>query len=1662
MKCWKKRILLLFATVLAAVCLVLAACGSTVKLTFETNGGPEVAAVEIEKGTEHTLPTPEREGYSFEGWYSDAEFSGSPVTVYSGESDQTFYAKWEKLYLVTLDAGGGTLAENSFYLKEGENLSDALKDRIPTRSGFEFGTWQIDGKDLGAGERMPQSDLTLTARYKVGYTVEIYQQSLENLSEYEKADSVVGYEYADGKEFAPTVEREGFTLVPHEGEVRSKALTETPSQNVFSLYFDRKEVSVSLMSNFPADSGVSDFVPLELKGLYGAQTTLPEDGFVCGGYCLVGWSAHVWGDDPFPSNYIAERLYGGNGEAVYRYTFTESGPLYAVWKKAYIDRFEGNDLIYFFEETEEGDAKIYLDRSGVFFLGEYEPSANGTKGFVFYGEDEKPLLEGVLNDNGTFTYYDANRNGSRVLYVPGIGIDETTKILLNEYDGITYTVSGENGTERSEGTYGYAGNGEYTATFTSGELQGQTIFFTQGYIQNENGVTTSAFSVRDEKAFGLGVIPCALIYSGQLTYYTQNLYAVVLDGYGVAAMNMGDQVLAFYYLLDGDTLRLFSTSDGTLIETEELIQINGVTAYFTYTSEMEGEYQGENGATLSLDGLYNATYVSGGETFEGYYSVSGSALSRNLVTVTSENTVKVFRVQIATENVDGQTVLVRTFEEVCSAYSEYYYLDEDNYYREPLIVLDEAEKGKITLYARVTTGGYQLLAEGSYTVNEETGFLQATISKHYEGEFRAMPVDVANIESFVFSTAYISTSSASAIPVAYWYSTTDLAGNSSRYDKQYKQLNGDGQETDGTLTLVAGFAILDVTEEGEKIHLIGSAVRSENILVIVTSAGNLAVELDEEQRTFLVLSSLMGTVDSIDEYGRENRNEFFMFDGKGGVVYSVVTPAAEEGEDNQVTSYDGSFEAIEERTVFGDTVYRFTADNGSVIFDFLLIQLDSQYFFTKEKPSYAGEYKTESGDVLTLDGFGFAARYVVAGGNAYSGIYCLYEENVICFMNSAGSETFYFDVVDEGTVTRRGVEFASYLILRNQEILEESVELGGYGKLTVYRNQDGERTEVGKGTYEIHENGLLTLSYQVGEKLTTFVGAIGYMEISSTYYNTFFVQYEEFATLFVNKKDHSTLLLDGFGNAVLSDRYGKIESGEYVVISDALLYYSNTAGTEACIFVYDTQDGSIVPNNFIPRGYYTQDLESMRFTDYGFMIFGGETRYYYNVFEDGTVKIYHRDDSDEKSNAYGFVEEDFGKFTEQKEWKGKTYYLNNGYALRFTRREDSKDKYPLPVQTLTGTEKHAIEELTFTPGGGTEFSVRGSVTIAGTTMACVVTRTVENDIPRLTVTVGAFRLTIEVNYAGEHEDGTSDNTYAVTALERYVQTPASQFLYFYYMMAVYQGIGINNTFGVITITDTYDEGGEVVSRKATGEFGVSSGMTDSADATVSFTDADYTEQSNIYTVDIEGSDGLHYRLHFQITNTFYSIFGLYSYDVVAFTLAEELTAQADGSEYTLEIERVIVSDLTRYRAGGLFNVDVKKGGESIPCTIAFMRTSAQLTYVVRQQDESGRYTTAEYYVFDLTEEASDEEGEAGDEEDLPHYLSATLQIKHIRTVTGASADVYADVNEAEKTVELVHFDGAYYYIEKTDADENGVYHATSTGGAEFSIDEKENKISKLN
>lgn len=106
---------LIAGIVIAVVVIIIAAAAAAFFLTapqkvtvsFETEGGSTVSAMTCEQGDKLTSPAnPVKDGYSFDGWYADADYSLPVSFPYQPQTDVTLYAKWTKLEENTGNSAG--------------------------------------------------------------------------------------------------------------------------------------------------------------------------------------------------------------------------------------------------------------------------------------------------------------------------------------------------------------------------------------------------------------------------------------------------------------------------------------------------------------------------------------------------------------------------------------------------------------------------------------------------------------------------------------------------------------------------------------------------------------------------------------------------------------------------------------------------------------------------------------------------------------------------------------------------------------------------------------------------------------------------------------------------------------------------------------------------------------------------------------------------------------------------------------------------------------------------------------------------------------------------------------------------------------------------------------------------------------------------------------------------------------------------------------------------------------------------------------------------------------------------------------------------------------------------------------------------------------------
>lgn len=87
------------------------------------------------------LETASREGYDFEGWFTDAQFANKITEIPAGNTeDVTVYAKWKPIvYKITYHMNGGTNHPDNPGTFTIEDLPVKLK--VPTREGLRFYEW---------------------------------------------------------------------------------------------------------------------------------------------------------------------------------------------------------------------------------------------------------------------------------------------------------------------------------------------------------------------------------------------------------------------------------------------------------------------------------------------------------------------------------------------------------------------------------------------------------------------------------------------------------------------------------------------------------------------------------------------------------------------------------------------------------------------------------------------------------------------------------------------------------------------------------------------------------------------------------------------------------------------------------------------------------------------------------------------------------------------------------------------------------------------------------------------------------------------------------------------------------------------------------------------------------------------------------------------------------------------------------------------------------------------------------------------------------------------------------------------------------------------------------------------------------------------------------
>ena len=414
-------------------------------ITFDTNGGSEIAPITQDYGTEITAPdNPTRKGYTFKGW--DKEI---PETMPA--ENITVKAQWEiNQYTITFDTNGGSEIAP---ITQDYGTEITAPDN-PTRKGYTFKGW-----DKEIPETMPAENITVKAQWEINqYTIT--------------------FDTNGGSEIAPITQDYGTEITAPDNPTRKgytfkgwdKEIPETmPAENItVKAQWEINQYTITFDTN-----GGSEIAPITQD--YGTEITVPDNP-TRKGYTFKGW------DKEIPETMPAENITVKAQWKINQYTITfdtnggseiapitqdygteitapdnptRKGYTFKGWDKEIPETMPAENITITarWKDTEKPTGEIIIGTNkwneflnkltfGIFFKDTQEVTINAVDNsgvvFVSYLVTDKELSEAELNSLVFRAYEEPfciDPNGEYIVYV--MLVDENINITYLRSDRIT-------------------------------------------------------------------------------------------------------------------------------------------------------------------------------------------------------------------------------------------------------------------------------------------------------------------------------------------------------------------------------------------------------------------------------------------------------------------------------------------------------------------------------------------------------------------------------------------------------------------------------------------------------------------------------------------------------------------------------------------------------------------------------------------------------------------------------------------------------------------------------------------------------------------------------------------------------------------------------------------------------------------------------------------------------------------------------------------------------------------------------------------------------------------------------------------------------------------------------------------------------------------------
>ena len=244
-------------------------------ITFEPNGGT-INNGNVKNyiyGTTVILPSDvTKTGFTFDGWYDNAEFEGERVAMISSVElgNKAFYANWiVNTYNVTLVTNEGTIAEGQ-NIEHYEYGKGATLPTDVTKEGYTFAGWYTNSSYIGSTILSILSGETGDKTFYAKWTINEYKVSVD----YSKImGTVTGEGYVEYKSTATlkAVANEGYEFIGwNDGELKDERiqLTVTKDTTLVANFKEKEKVEIAGTLEIPTLKTERESAPIDLAGLF--------------------------------------------------------------------------------------------------------------------------------------------------------------------------------------------------------------------------------------------------------------------------------------------------------------------------------------------------------------------------------------------------------------------------------------------------------------------------------------------------------------------------------------------------------------------------------------------------------------------------------------------------------------------------------------------------------------------------------------------------------------------------------------------------------------------------------------------------------------------------------------------------------------------------------------------------------------------------------------------------------------------------------------------------------------------------------------------------------------------------------------------------------------------------------------------------------------------------------------------------------------------------------------------------------------------------------------------------------------------------------------------------------------------------------------------------